>query len=105
MFTTSLFIWLWSLLLIVPGIIKSYKWAMVPYIVAENPQLPDKEIRSISERMMEGYKMELFKLQLSFIGWMLLSCITFGILYIVHVGPWLQLTYLEFFEKVKSGNN
>ena len=102
MFVTSMFISLWTLLFVIPGIIFGLKWQMVPYIIAENPNISGKEARRISSAMMDGHKMDLFLLQLSFIGWAILSVITCGILYFVYVGPYMQMTYIEFFDKVKS---
>ena len=78
-FLQGLFIFLWSLLLIVPGIIKSYAYAMAPYIMAENPNLTAREVLRVSEDLMDGHKAELFFLELSFIGWGLLSALTLGI--------------------------
>lgn len=69
MFMMNLFIFLWSLLLVVPGIIKSYQYRMVPYIMAENPQMNYRDALALSSRMTEGHKLELFILELSFVGW------------------------------------
>ena len=76
----NLFIALWTLLLIVPGIIKSYEYRMVPYILAENPGMNRKEAFAISKRMMTGKKWATFVLDLSFFGWIFLSIFTCGIL-------------------------
>lgn len=79
MFLRSLFVGLWTLLLIVPGIIKSYEYYMVPYLVAEYPEKDRKEIFALSKQMMTGYKFDTFILELSFIGWFLLGVLACGI--------------------------
>lgn len=75
----NVYIFLWSLLLIVPGIIKSYAYRMVPYIMAENPTLPPSQALAMSEDMTRGHKWDMFVLDLSFIGWYLLGALCFGI--------------------------
>ena len=71
-FFTNLEIALYTLLLIIPGIIKSYEYALVPYLLAENPNLPASRVKELSREIMQGEKFPLFVLQLSFFGWMLL---------------------------------
>lgn len=102
----DLIIVLWSLLLIVPGIIKSYELKMVPYILAENPSMDRKEVFAISKRMMDGQKWAAFVLDLSFIGWDLLSVITCGIVAIFYVAPYRHATYAELYtyNKVQAYN-
>lgn len=78
-FLVALRVFLWSLLFIIPGIIASYSYAMVPYILAENPNLSAKEVLQLSKRMMTGNRFRLFCLQFSFIGWILLSILTLGV--------------------------
>mgnify|MGYP002233256991 FL=1 len=80
MFLRDLFTALWSLLLVVPGIVKHYEYLMVPYIIAENPAMDYKEAFQISKQMMDGEKMEAFIMDLSFLGWYLLSAVTCGLL-------------------------
>lgn len=80
MFLRDLFTTLWSLLLVVPGIVKHYEYLMVPYIIAENPAMDYKEAFQISKQMMDGEKMEAFIMDLSFLGWYLLSAVTCGLL-------------------------
>lgn len=75
----GLFIWLWSLLLIVPGIIASYRYRLAPYLMAENPNLGIREAVNMSKELMDGHKWRLFCLELSFIGWGILSALTCGI--------------------------
>lgn len=76
---TTLYIILWFILLIIPGIIAAYSYAMAPYIMAENPSIGISEAISVSKRMMYGNKWRLFCLHLSFIGWAILSALTLGI--------------------------
>ena len=76
---TGLYTALWMLLLIVPGIIKSYSYSMAPYIMAEHPEWGANECITKSREIMDGHKFELFCLEISFIGWALLSILTLGI--------------------------
>lgn len=92
-----LWVYLWSLLFIIPGIIKSFSYAMTPYILGDSPNVPAKEALKISMRMMEGHKMELFVFYLSFIGWMILSSLTFGILQFFYVGPYMETSLAGFY--------
>ncbi len=105
MFLRDLFIFLWTLLLIVPGIIKAYSYRMVPYILAENPEMNYKEALDLSSKMMYGNKMNSFVLDLSFIGWMLLSGLTFGILYLFYVNPYMSATNAELYKAIKAEYN
>ena len=79
MFTTRLFVFLWGLLLVVPGIVKHYEYYFVPYILAENPHMDAGRARQISRWMTEGEKWDIFVLELSFIGWYLLGSLFWGI--------------------------
>ena len=97
MFLRDLYVFLWSLLLVVPGIVKSYEYKMVPYILAENPGMDRKEAFLISKQMMEGQKWEAFVLDLSFIGWNILSVFTCGILSVLYVEPYYQATIAEMY--------
>ncbi|MEE1087093.1 MAG: DUF975 family protein [Schaedlerella sp.] len=97
MFLRDLFITLWALLLIVPGVIKHYEYLMVPYILAENPQMNRKEVFQISKQMMKGQKMNTFVLDMSFFGWKLLAALTCGILGIFYVEPYYQATMAELY--------
>lgn len=103
MFLQNLFIFLWSLLLIIPGIIKSYQYAMVPYILADNPALDYVTVLNRSKSMMEGHKFELFVLGLSFIGWRLLG-IMLCCIGIIFVLPYQNATFTEFYEELKTKN-
>ena len=104
MFLRDLFTTLWSLLLVVPGIVKHYEYLMVPYIIAENPAMDYKEAFQISKQMMDGNKWDAFVLDLSFIGWTLLGVCTFGILLVFYVEPYIYLTRAELYHALKNNN-
>ena len=97
MFLRDLFTALWSLLLVVPGIVKHYEYLMVPYIIAENPAMDYKEAFQISKQLMDGEKMEAFIMDLSFLGWYLLSAVTCGLLAIFYVNPYVQASFAEMY--------
>ena len=97
MFLRDLFTTLWSLLLVVPGIVKHYEYLMVPYIIAENPAMDYKEAFQIIKQMMDGEKMEAFIMDLSFLGWYLLSAVTCGLLAIFYVNPYVQASFAEMY--------
>lgn len=86
---------LWTCLFIVPGLIKSYEYYMVPYLLAENPDLSRKEALALSKQMMQGHKMDIFVLELSFIGWMVLSSLTLGLVGYFFVNPYIHATKAE----------
>lgn len=75
----TVYVFLWSLLFIIPGIIASYSYAMIPYIQAEHPEMTPSDVLARSKEMMEGNRWRLFCLQFSFIGWGILSSLTLGI--------------------------
>lgn len=95
-------IFLWSLLLIVPGIVKAYGTILTPYILADCPNVQAMDACRISERMMRGHRMDYFVLDLSFLGWELLSALTLGILHVLYVGPYLELTKAGVYEELKN---
>lgn len=99
-----LFTFLWSLLLIVPGIIKSLSYSMSLYIKRDRPELTAREAMCESERIMKGHKMELFILQLSFIGWALLSLLTCGLGFLL-LAPYSYTTTAAYYETLKSELN
>ena len=76
---SNIYIALWSLLFVIPGIVKTYSYAMAPYLMAEHPEWGAKECITRSRELMNGHKWELFCLDFSFIGWILLSIFTLGI--------------------------
>ena len=96
------FTFLWSLLLIIPGIIASYAYSMTFFIQHDNPEMRETEAITASKEMMKGHKWELFVLDLSFIGWYLLSCLTFGIL-LLYVVPYHNATRAAYYEKLSGG--
>ena len=92
---------LWSLLFIIPGIIASYSYAMVPYIVAEDPDVSPKEALDRSKAMMYGNRWRLFCLEISFIGWAFLVVLTCGIggLWLM---PYQQASYADFYREISG---
>ncbi len=98
---TDIFVVLWSLLLIIPGIVKSYSYAMVPFLLSDNPDLQPMDAIRKSSQMMDGYKWQAFVLDLSFIGWGILSMCTLGILGIFYVSPYYYQTKAELYEFLK----
>ena len=103
MFLKTLYIFGWSLLFLIPGIIKSFSYMLVPYIMAENPSLDHRRVFQLSSAMMNGHKWEAFELNLSFLGWILLSMFSpMGILSILYVNPYMQATYAEFYSAIKA---
>jgi uncharacterized membrane protein len=97
----SIFVFLWSLLLIIPGIIKAFAYSMSVFVANENPELTLRECLKKSEKMMVGHKWEYFCLMFSYIGWILLSCLTLGILFIWVLPKMNQASYL-FYLKVSG---
>ena len=97
----TVFIILWALLLIIPGIIKAYSYAMTEFIAEDNPELGPKECIDRSKAMMEGHKMDLFLLDLSYIGWILLGIVTLGI-GMLWVAPWMSMAHVKFYEQLKE---
>lgn len=89
-------------LLVIPGIYWSYKYAMVSYLLAENPTLSYRRATELSGQMMEGEKLRLFVLQLSFFGWWLLSLLTAGLLFVFYVTPYMQATMAEFYAAMRA---
>ncbi|ACV23315.1 Predicted membrane protein [Slackia heliotrinireducens] len=103
MFFRDLFIFLWSLLLIIPGIVKSYEYRMIPYLLADDPTMTKDVAFAESKRMMTGQKWNAFVLDLSFIGWCILSIFTLGILSIFYVAPYQAHTNAALYEKLRYG--
>lgn len=102
MFFRDLYTILWSLLLIIPGIIKGYEYRMIPYLLAENPDMSMDTAFSLSKQMMQGNKWKAFVLDLSFILWHLLSVFTCGILEIFYVAPYVNMTDAALYEVLKQ---
>ena len=95
----GLYIFLWTLLLIVPGIIASYRYAMAPFILAENPDMTPSEAIDASKEMMDGHKWELFCLDFSFFGWLLLNVLTLGLGSLV-LNPYMNAARAAFYREV-----
>ncbi len=100
----GLFIFLWSLLFIIPGIIKSISYSMSFYILAEDPDISALEALNESKRLMDGHKMDFFVLLLSFIGWWLLCIVTFGIA-AIYAAPYISATIANFYKSLKPEIN
>ena len=97
---TEIIIALWTLLLIIPGIIKTYEYYFVNHIIHDNPNLDHKEARNLSKRMTDGFKADLFIIDLSFFFWYLLVAVTFGIASI-YVSPYTNCTKAMCYENLK----
>ena len=100
----SIFTFLWCLLFIVPGIVKSYSYSMAFYIQQDNPEKDWKECINESKSMMNGKKGQLFLLDLSFIGWMLLGALCCGI-GILFVNPYMSMSRANFYLSLKGEEN
>lgn len=103
MLKRDIFIILWSLLLVIPGVIKAYSYRLVPYIIADDENISSSEALELSKTLMQGQKWNTFVLDLSFLGWMILSSITFGILGVFYVNPYIQATNAELYRAIRSG--
>lgn len=97
-----LFIFLWSLLLYIPGIIKAYAYSMAPYILMDQPEISATDALEKSKQMTYGHKWEIFVMHLSFIGWGILSSLTMGILGIFFVGPYFMLTMAGYYVVLRN---
>jgi uncharacterized membrane protein len=104
MFLVGVFTFLWSLLLIVPGIVNFYAYAMTPYILVDNPELSANQAINMSREMMKGHKFDLFFLQLSFIGLIFLSIFTLGI-GLLWVMPYMMTAQAAFYQDIKKEYN
>ena len=96
-----IYIFLWSLLLIVPGIIKGFSYAMSYYIMRDHPDMNGEQAICRSMEIMKGHKMDLFLLALSFIGWSLLSILTLGI-GLIWLIPYILTAYAAFYDTLKK---
>lgn len=96
MLLTEILLFFWTLLLIIPGIIKAYAYSMVPYILAENPNIGAEEAITLSNEMTKGHKLDMFILDLSFIGWYMLGVLALGV-GIFFVMPYENATYAELY--------
>jgi hypothetical protein len=100
-FYANLRIFLYTLLLVIPGVIKSYEYTFVPYLLAENPALSPARAAELSSQMTSGEKWNIFKLQLSFLGWYILGAIAFGIGRFF-VDPYYEATMAELYAAMRA---
>jgi len=98
----GIYTFLWSLLFIIPGIVKAYSYSMTYYIIQDNPNISANDAITESRKMMIGHKWKLFCLDLSFIGWLILVGLTFGIL-ALYVSPYMNAAHARFYEDIKNG--
>ncbi|MDC7288365.1 DUF975 family protein [Blautia schinkii] len=109
MFFRDLFVFLWSLLFVIPGIVKSYEYRMIPYLLAEYPDMSRQEAFDRSKEMMSGQKWDTFVLDLSFIPWLFLSAVTFRIVGVFYVNPYIDATRSELYDvlsrRMQGGGN
>ena len=98
---TSIFIFLWSLLFIIPGIVKAYSYSMAYYIKNDHPEYSWRECIDESRRITNGKKLDLFLLDLSFIGWIIVGTLAFGI-GVLWVEPYMQAARAVFYETIKE---
>ena len=98
-FLRILFTALWSLLFIIPGIIKGLSYAMTPFILEEHPELTASQAIKASMKLMDGHKMDLFILGLSFIGWQILACLTAGVGFLF-LNPYMNAAYAAFYRDI-----
>lgn len=97
----TIFLMLWSMLFVIPGLVKSYSYAMTHYILIDNPNLSGNDAITESRKMMNGHKLDLFLLDLSFIGWYILSTFTAGLL-LLYVEPYHQAARAQFYADLKG---
>ena len=93
---------LWSMLFLIPGIIKAYSYRMVPYIIKDNPELSATEVITRSREMMDGNKGRAFLMDLSFIGWFLLSLVTLCLSEVFWSGPYYENAKAAFYLELKN---
>lgn len=98
---TGIFVVLWSLLFVIPGIIAAYRYSFALYNLVEDPDIGVMEAIRLSKQQTKGYKWDLFVTSLSFIGWAILSALTLGILSI-YVTPYINQTFVGYFQAIKA---
>ena len=101
LFLVNLFTFLWALLLIIPGIMKAFSYALTPYILLDEPELTAKQAIARSSEIMEGRRWKLFCLYFSFIGWGILSVLTFGIGFLWLL-PYMNASFAAFYEDARA---
>lgn len=99
---TTIFQYLWFIT-VIGGFIKMYSYRMVPFIVAENPDLKPREAITLSRRMMNGHKWECFVLDMTFVGWYILGTFTFGLITVLWAAPYSVATYAEYYTELRNG--
>lgn len=104
LFLQNLLIGLWSLLFVIPGIVKSYSYRMVPYILAEKPDLNWRDALSYSQEMMDGRKWDCFVYDLSYIGWFIVSALTLGIAGLFYVDPYKACSDAELYTVIRDAH-
>ena len=102
LFFRNLYVCLWSLLLVVPGIVKAYEYRMIPYLLADHPEMTKEEAFQTSKLMMQGNKWNTFLLDLSFVLWWMLGALTCGIASVLYVHPYVQLTEAALYETLRA---
>lgn len=102
-FLRNLYVFLWSLLFIIPGIVKSYAYSMTPFIMAEHPDLTASRAIELSIQMMDGHKTDLFILDLSFLGWSILAILT-GNLGYLFLNPYENAAHAAFYRQLQVEN-
>lgn len=100
-FLRNLYVFLWSLLLVIPGIVKSYSYAMTPFILAENPDMSASEAIRRSMELMDDHKVELFYLELTFLGWDILAGVTLNLGHLV-LNPYKNAACAAFYRQLTA---
>ena len=100
-FLRMLYTCLWALLLVIPGIVKGLSYAMTPFILEEHPEMTASEAIKASMKLMDGHKMDLFILGLTFIGWEILACLTMGIGFLF-LNPYMNAAYAAFYRNISG---
>lgn len=103
MFLRDLKIFAWALLLVIPGVVKAYEYRLIPFLLAENPALSPAEACEQSRALMNGNKWNAFVLDLSFIGWNILSYLTLGLVGLFYVSPYENSTNAALYEALRYG--
>lgn len=100
-FLRGLYVFFWSLLFVFPGIVKSFSYAMTPFLLAEYPELTANQAITLSRKIMNGHKLDLFFLSLTFIGWSLLNILTLGI-GSLWLNPYVNATWAAFYRQLQE---
>ncbi|MBR2729771.1 MAG: DUF975 family protein [Lachnospiraceae bacterium] len=90
LFLSDLYVFLWCLLLVIPGLMKAYSYRLVPYILADDPELSPREVLEKSQQMMDGQRWNAFVYDLSFLGWEILGVLTFGVVNLLWTNPYKE---------------